>query len=53
MATKKETDLLKIVEARFQAGIVTQADVCQARSLLLNTKIRLLREHGTQKAATK
>jgi outer membrane protein TolC len=45
-ADKKETDFLKIVDARFQAGTVTKADVCQAQSLLLDFKIRLLRERG-------
>ena len=43
---KEETDFLKIVEARFNAGTVSVADVRQARSCLLASKIRLLRERG-------
>ncbi len=50
---KKGTDFLKIVEARFQAGTVSQTDVCRARAYLLATKIRLSQERGTRKAATK
>ena len=52
-AAKKETDFLKIVEARFQAGTITQAEVCRARSVLLDSKIRLLRERGLQKVQDK
>ena len=43
---KEETDFLKIVEARFNAGTVSDADVRQARSCLLDVRIRLLRERG-------
>ena len=45
---KRETDFLKIVEARINAGTVTVADVRQARSCLLDSKIRLLRERGAE-----
>jgi outer membrane protein TolC len=41
---KRETDLLKLAEAHVEAGIASQADVHRARSLLLATRIRLLRE---------
>jgi tetratricopeptide (TPR) repeat protein len=52
-AVKRETDFLRIVEARFNAGTGTDADVRRARSYLLDSKIRLLRERGpNDKVAT-
>ncbi len=50
---KVTTERLRTTEARQKAGIATEAAVLQARSLFLDAKIRLLRERGTQKAATK
>ena len=37
-------DVLKIVRARFNAGTVTEMDVCRAESLQLGLKIKLLQE---------
>ena len=45
---KRETDFLKIVEARINAGTITEADVRQTRSCLLDSKVRLLRERGAE-----
>ena len=37
-------DILKIVQARFEAGTVTELDICRAKSLHMGLKIKLLRE---------
>jgi len=50
---KGQTELLKLIEGRRQAATVGLANVYRARSLLLNTKILLLRERSLQKAAKK
>ena len=52
-AAKKETDLVKITEAKFNAGAVGSAEIDRARSLLLDAKIRLLRERTLQKPVRK
>jgi len=50
---KGQTELLKLIEGRRQAATVGLVNVYRARSLLLNTKIMLLRERSLQKAAKK
>ncbi len=40
----KASDILKLVQARHDAGTVTDADVLRAKSLCLGLKIKLLRE---------
>jgi outer membrane protein TolC len=52
-AAEKETDLVKITEAKFNAGAVGSAEIDRARSLLLDAKIRLLRERTLQKPVRK
>jgi outer membrane protein TolC len=52
-AAKKETDFLKITEAKCEAGDAGSAEIDRARSLLLDAKIRLLRERTLQKAEVK
>ncbi len=52
-ALKRETALSKIVDGRLQAGSVSEADVYRARLLLLDARIRLLREGSLWGAATK
>lgn len=47
------TVFLKLAEGRFNNGMTTQADVLRAKSLLLDTKIKLLREQATRKARPK
>ena len=47
---KVATDRVAAVEARYKAGIATQAVLLQAHSLLLDAKIRLLRERIAPKA---
>jgi outer membrane protein TolC len=44
------TSFLKLAEQRWMAGMSSQADVYRAKSLLLDTKIKLLREQGARKA---
>lgn len=48
-AAKAQTEYLKVVEARYRAGTVCEADVDRERLRLLDFKIRLLRERGLQK----
>ncbi len=43
---KRRAELLKTVEGRLKAETTTEADVYRARSLLLDAKVRLLRERG-------
>lgn len=47
------TSFLKLAEQRWMAGMSSQADVYRAKSLLLDTKIKLLREQGARKARPK
>jgi outer membrane protein TolC len=47
------TSFLKLAEQRWAAGMSSQADVYRAKSLLLDTKIRLLREQGARKTQPK
>ena len=42
-------DILKIVQARFDAGSVSEADRCRAKSLHVGLKIRLLRERNSKR----
>ena len=46
-AVKRETKFLDVAQDRFSKNSVGQDDVDRAKSLLLATKIRLLRERGT------
>ena len=39
-------DVLKIVQARFNSGTATQADICHAKAVFLDVKIKLLRERN-------
>ena len=48
---KRETELLKLAETHVEAGIASQADVHRVQSLLLATRIRLLREGGAAQNA--
>ncbi len=50
---KRETELLKIIQSRREAERVSLANVYRAKSLLLNTKIRLLRERSKQRTPTR
>ncbi len=43
------TLLLNVTEARFKVGQGSEADVCRARSLYLDVKIRLLRQRSGNK----
>jgi outer membrane protein TolC len=43
---KRVADFLKLTEGRFSTGTATQADVYRAKSLLLDAKIKLLRERN-------
>jgi hypothetical protein len=45
-------DILKIVQARVKAGTVTQADVCHAKAIFLDVKIKLLRERNRKMPST-
>ncbi len=47
---KSQTEFLKIVEGRRQMEEIGLSNVYRARSLLLSTKIMLLRERSSQKA---
>ena len=42
----RANDVVKFVQGRFDAGTVTQVDVCRAKSLYLGIKIKLLRERN-------
>jgi hypothetical protein len=45
-------DLVKLVEARRNAGMVSEADVLRAKSEYVEVKVRLLRERSRKKPAS-
>jgi hypothetical protein len=49
----RATELLRELRIKHDLGLNSEAEVLQATNLVLDAKIRLLRERSAQKAATK
>ena len=43
---EQANDILKTMQARFEAGTVSRADILRAKSLCLGVRIKLLKERG-------
>ena len=49
---ERASDLLKLVQGRYDAGTLIYTDVCRAKSLYLGIKIKLLRERSRKRPPT-